>query len=210
MPIPFEPWIAYPSLTLDRLTTVAALMRDTRNSTVLLHDESAGDSSWSLGCRIYSRTIANISREAASTPWLDVLPETHTLRFTFAIGSVPMKFYKGEPEDVPGRSQVRSYAELRQLSLAFEMEGIAPTHVLRLAVESDSFHNTSAITLVEVDEAGEPTRIFDIPLSVANVLVMQTKPIDVAPPKLEVIATPVEDTARAESEDKLGASGTES
>lgn len=210
MPIAFEPWQHYPSLTLERLTAIAALMRDTRNSTVLLHDEAAGDTPWSLGCRVYSRTLAAIRAAASSTPWLHVLHETHPLRFTFSIGSLPIKFYKGDPEDVPGKAMVRSFAELRQMSLALEMEGVKQEYALRLAIESDFFHNTSAITLVEVDEQGKPYRVFEIPLDASNVVVMQTKPIDLAPPVLTVIREESEEVKRGAVEHKVGSAGGES
>ncbi len=211
MPISFEPWISYPSLTLERLQAVAILMRDTRNATVLLHDAVGGDTPWSLGCRIYSRTIARIRAATIETDWLRVLPETQHLKFTFSIGALPIKFYKGEPDDVPTKCLIRSFAELAQLKLAFSLEGIEATNMLRLAVGADASGNTTFITLVEVDDYGTPLRIFEIPLDAANVIVMKTKPIDLAPPVLEVIEDiSVEDSESAKSGDKSGTDDTES
>jgi hypothetical protein len=210
MPIAFEPWSSYPPLTLERLVTVASLMRDVRNEAVLVHDVGAGDSTWSLGCRIYSRTMATINRESLSTSWLRVLPESQALRFTFTIGSLPVKFYKGEPADIPGRCLVQSFAELKQMKLAFDAEGIRATHRLRLAVEADSFGNTTSITLVEVDDAGKPTRTFEIPLDTANVVVMRPKPINLNPPVLEVIKDTTKEVKREEAGGKLGAGGAKS
>ncbi len=210
MPIPFDPWMSYPPLTLERLTTVASLMRDVRNEAVAIHDEAAGDSAWSLGCRVYSRTMAILKRESLTTDWLRVVPESQALRFTFCIGSLPVKFYRGESNDVPDRSLVQSYAELRQMKFAFDTEGIVTTHLLRLAVETDSFGSTRSITLVEVDDSGRPTRTFDIPVDAANVVVMRPKPIHLNPPVLEVIKDTTKDVKREEAGDRLGAGGAKS
>src|SRR5277367_815151 len=103
MPITFEPWLYYPSLTKERLVAVATLMRAARDGAVLLHDPEAGDTRWSLGCRIYDRIRGQIRKARLAMLWLSVIPESHPLRFTFTIGDLPLKFYKGEAEDVPGK-----------------------------------------------------------------------------------------------------------
>jgi hypothetical protein len=210
MPILFEPWNYYPSLTRERLHDVAVLMRDIRNQAALLHDPTAGDGAWSFGCRVYERTIVGIRVASLSTPWLSVLPETQNLRLTFAIGPLPIKFYKGDPEDVPSRSLAQSHAELRQLRLAFDSDGIQPTHILRLAVEVHVSGKTKSISLVEIDESGSPARVYEIPLDAENVVLMRSRPIDLTPPVLEIIEQTSEDSKRGAIGDKHGASGTES
>lgn len=211
MPIPFEPWISYPSLTPDRLKTVASIIRDTRNATVFLHEPLEGDTAWSLGCRVYSRTIAKIRSASLEMPWLRVLPESQNLKFTFSIGRLPIKFYKGDPEDIPDKCLVRSFSELAQMKLAFDLEGVDATNMLRLAVGVDMKGNTTFVTLVEVNELGTPLRIYDIPLDASNIIVFQTKPIDLEPPLLEVIdEESLEERKRAEPGDRFGTTDTES
>jgi hypothetical protein len=210
MPITFEPWLSYPALTKENLVAVATLMRDARDGAVLLHDTEAGDSRWSLGCRIYDRIMARIRRASLTTPWLTVLPETQVLRFTFAIGSHPMKFYKGDADEVPGKFLVRSFAELRQYRLALEVGGIADTHLLRMAVEPDHSGNTSTISLVEVEESGRATRIYEIPLGSANVVEMRPKPISLEPVLPVFIDKRAEEAKGGEAGNQFGASGTKS
>jgi len=210
MPINFEPWLSYPSLTKDRLIAIATIMRDARDGAVLLHDPEAGDSTWSLGCRIYDRIMAQIRRASFTTPWLTVLPETQTLRFTFAIGSLPLKFYKGDADEVPGKFLVRSFAELRQMKLAFQTEGANSTHLLRIAVEPDASGNTSTVTLVEVEQSGQATRIYEIPVGSANVVVMKSKPISLEPVVPEIIEEPAEEAKSEEVGEQFGTSGTTS
>jgi len=194
-------------LTLERLLAVAGMMRDERDGAVELHDAVAGDSSWSLGCRIYSRTIARITKETLSTPWLRVLPESQALRFTFTIGSLPVKIYKGEPVGIPSRSLKQSFAELKQLKLAFFADGVVGSRLLRLAVEADESGKTTAVTLVEVDQAGYPARLFEIPLDAQNIIPMRPKPINLAPPEIEIIEDTTREAKREEAGDKSGTAG---
>lgn len=185
MPVPFQPWDTYRSLTLDRLSTIASIMRDVRNEAADLHDPAAGDNAWSLGCRVYARTLARLREEALNLKWLRILPETQTLRFTFAIGNTPVKFYKGAADDVPSRTLIQSYSELRQMRLAIEFDQVPRNLMVRFAIEADAFGRTSSISLVEVDDEGSPQRIYEIPLRGANVVTLQPKPISIDPPKLE-------------------------
>lgn len=209
MPTPFEPWLHYPSLTLENLAFVATLMRDVRDGAARLHDAEAGDTNWSFGCRVYSRTLVQMRRAAFTTPWLTVLPETHDLRFTFTIGAVPLKFYKGDADEVPQKLLRPSFAELEQMDLVFESDGVDCTNLLRIAVESDLFGKTSRVTLVEVDESGIPLRVFRIPLDVANVVEMKPKPINVDPPILGVKEI-AEESGSAAAEDQFGSTGSKS
>jgi len=202
MAVYFDPWESYPMLALERLVAVGEMMREERDGAAELHNVAAGDSPWSLGCRIYSRTISRIARETLQWPWLRVLPESHALRFTFAIGAMPIKFYKGEPDDVPSRSLRQSFAELRQLRMAFLENRNIAEKCLRIAVEADSSGKTTAVTLVEVDQEGFPTRMFEIPLDSQNIIVMRPKPIDLAPPELKIIEVDKRDATREGSDGK--------
>jgi hypothetical protein len=73
------------------------------------------------------------------------------------------------------------------MRLAFEYEGADVNFSIRLAVEADATGRTTSISLVEVNEAGEPTRVYEIPLSAPNVVEMKLPPIDLPAPKLERI-----------------------
>src|SRR6266702_4537286 len=122
----FEPWVAYPPLSVDRLSVVAAILRQVRHDAVALHEPEAGDSPWSLGCRTYSRTCYELKAAASKYDWLTIVPESEALTFTFAIGSIPFKFYRGSPEDPPSRLLAMTYGELRHQQLALDIEGIRP------------------------------------------------------------------------------------
>jgi hypothetical protein len=161
-------------------------MRDVRNETSDLHDPVGGDNSWSLGCRVYARTLARLREEALALKWLRILPEAQALRFTFAIGNTPIKFYKGAADDVPTRSLVQSYSELRQMRLALAFENAPADLMVRFAVETDTFGKTASITLVEVDDEGTARQLYQIPMRSSNVITLQSKPISIARPTVRL------------------------
>ena len=94
----FEPWREDPDLTRDRLSVIATIIRDVRHDCVMLHEPDEGDGPWSLGCRAYERIGFVILKVNDNDNWLKTLPEKSALAFSFAIGNVPFRFYRGNPE----------------------------------------------------------------------------------------------------------------
>jgi hypothetical protein len=187
----FEPWQKYPDLTKDCLSTIANIIRRVRREVVALHEPNHGDGPWSLGCRAYERSCAAIREAAGSYDWLLILPETHSLGFSFAIGSVPFRFYRGNPDEPPYNYQFKSYGEIHHLQLWLDLDrGLRPIDsVLRLAVETDGVGEVSAVTLVEMDDGGNPTGSWQVPFDEgdSNVVSIQTPPVDLPP----VVAEPL-------------------
>ena len=180
----FEPWVAYPPLTQIRLSTIATLLRDVRQETVDKHESTDGDSEWSLGCRIYSRSCFAITQAAANYDWLRILNEREVLRFTFAIGNTPLRFYKGNADDPPGKYMETTFAELNQQQLTLEIDGISLRNVvLRLAVETDEARLASRVILVEMNESGSITNTYEIPFDVegSNVVPLVVPPVSLPP-----------------------------
>jgi hypothetical protein len=66
----------------------------------------------------------------------------------------------------------------------------------------------SAVTLVEVDEAGNVTETFVIPftaeIATAKISPLQAKPVDVPPPTLEPVIPQTEKQADKSDERKIG------
>jgi hypothetical protein len=186
----FEPWTRYPSLTAERLSVVGYILRQTRHDTANLHEVENGDNEWSLGCRAYARSCFALQAATTQFSWLSILPEFERLRFTFAIGSIPIRFYRGLPDDPPARYLVASYAELHQQQLALTIDGlpILPK-TLRIAVETGAMHEVSNVILVELEEDGTPIAQYTILASVgiSNIVPMQAEPITLPAPTLEPI-----------------------
>jgi hypothetical protein len=177
-------------------------LRQARYDTVVLHDSSAGDNGWSLGCRVYVRTCYALQEAAKEYDWLTILREDERpLRFVFAIGSIPIRFYRGEPVDPPARYLYLCYAELRQRQTALDF-GV-PLHdgqMFRIAVETDFSGQASNVTLVEMNEANEIVDTYLIPADEGkyqNVIPLQSKGIELPPPTVEPLMS-IEEKERKE------------
>jgi hypothetical protein len=195
----FAPWSPYPSLTPDRLAIVGETLRRVRHDAVELHDPLSGDSPWSLGCRIYSRTCFALRSAAAKYDWLTIVNEAEQLCFTFAIGAIPFKFYRGSPVDPPGRVLEMTFGELHQQQLSLDIEGIRLIdNILRISVETHPNGEASDVSVVEMDKAGLVTGTYRIPevIEGSNVTPLQAKPVDLPAPSLE----PIEDSHEEEKE----------
>lgn len=187
----FEPWTPYPPLTLERLSAIATRLRDVRQETVDKHEPQDGDSEWSLGCRIYSRSCFALRQAIADYDWLTILPELENLRFSFAIGNIPLRFYKGNADDPPGKYIGITFGELNQQQLLLAIDGVSLTDVvLRLAIETDEERLASNVILVEMDEAGNVTNTYEIPFDAesSNVIPFQAPPVSLPPVDLPTAA----------------------
>src|SRR6266705_2625661 len=186
------PWNIYSSLTAERLSIVADKLRRARNGTLELYDPIGGDTPWSHGCRAHVRQIKAVLEGAKEYDWLTILPDEEALRFTFAIGGVPIRFYRGTPDEIPEHHLYRTFAEIRQLQLVLIPEARKKAKVLRIAIELDAEGNASEISLVESDVFGKPLNTYSIPPLIAksNVIPAQTRAIELPPLQPE----PIENT----------------
>jgi len=183
----FDPWEKYSQLTEEHLSVVANIVRDARYQTVRLHEPEAGDNHWSLGCRCYVRTCHALRKAADQYEWLTIPPEDG-LCFTFAIGSIPFKFYHGEAAEPPDRYLITSWGELHQQQLALKLGQILPDRILRLAVETDAQTlEVSSVTLVEMDHELNIRETYVIPFDAdqGNLVSIQPEGIDLSPVQIE-------------------------
>lgn len=197
----FKPTDSYPDLTDEHLVAIARLLRDTRTETIRLYDPAAGDGRWSLGCRIYERSINRIREAATRLGWLTIVQESSYLRLTFAIGAIALRFYSGSSDDPPPNYSFTTFGELRQQRLALDM-GSAPAldSVLRLAVEPGvRGEEEVVVTLVELDLVGRVTNTYVVPLEATcdNVLPMITPPVELPPPTVYLRETNEQSEKRA-------------
>ena len=174
------PWSDFPALTAARLEVVAAIICAVRREAVRTHEPSKGDDSWVLGCRAFRRTCSAIAEATDEHSWLTLIeskekaearekdpdsvdPDMH---FVFAIGSVPLRFYRGSPDKASRNSLKRKAPELRvqQLVLDFDVP-VRPSFFLRLAIETDEAGLVERVVLVEVEDGtGQVGRRYAIPL----------------------------------------------
>lgn len=188
-----KPTDLHPALTVERLAIVAELIAEARRECVALRNGARGDNGWATGCRAYAWICHALVRATAVYPWLTIVEGGGrivteggkeffwtALRFVFAIGGVPLRFYRGEPGDIPQNSLRVAFPELTAKQDAFLFRASSPTllpkpHALRLAVETDDEGVVARITLLQVIGAegklvGERWTIFEAekPANVAS------------------------------------------
>lgn len=197
---PRLPWQIAPSLRPHRLQAVAQVFVRVWAELSELHEPSRGDSAWSIGCRGYSRICHQLAQAAMGEhrEWLRVLSDTG-LSFLFAIGDVPFKFLRGNPDRTVVRHRVcRSTEEAaRQGVLDLFPEPEFVDLLPRFLIETDDLWQVRAVTLIWVDERGVAHHPYPVPLDATMI----------APPAPQDLPAPVlgfrrdRGTAAGEGED---------
>jgi hypothetical protein len=163
-----KPTDLHPALTLDRLQVVAQLIVNARRECMALRNAEKGDNGWASGCRAYAWICLALVRATVLYPWLTVIEGGGrivtaggkevfwtALRFVLAIGGAPLRFYRGEPGQIPKNSLRVAFPELTAKQDAFRFRSPSPSllsqpHALRLAVETDDDGEVTRITLLQV------------------------------------------------------------
>lgn len=166
-----RPSDVHPDLTDDRLQTLASFFANTRSSVTALHDPLSGDDVWALGCRGFARArnLLLSKFQSGEWSWFRVIdPSKH---FIFAIGSVPIRFYRGSSKRPPSRILAQSAQELAQLSLAFPTDGVESRDLIwRFAIETDFLGEPSKVVFAALGkEGGAVIHQWEIPFKMANV-----------------------------------------
>lgn len=184
-----EPWTIHPDLRRDRLVALGQLIQKGRNDALDRHDPEVGADSWTLGCNAFQFQRYQISKAVADGrfTWLSLIDPSK--QFIFAIGIVPVRFYRGEAEEPTSRTIRQAYLELSQLSL-FPVDAEAREYAHRLAVETDIDGGVTSIKYVAM--IGDvPEYYWDIPLTgsvaaIHSVGVKPTKGVELPPPPVDI------------------------
>lgn len=182
------PWDYHRDLTEERLTTVALLIVDGRQTAVELFDEEAGDNGWTLGCRAFQFGRARILRavDGQEYPWLGLIDRS--LQLIFTIGEVPIRIYRGEADDPTDRTLRQSNNELRQLGFSFDERDEGRDLAFRFAVETDVDGSVLAVNFVGL--RGETAVLnWEVPIDSAlggAIGVPATEPVELDAPAVGV------------------------
>src|SRR5258708_6165736 len=130
-----RPWEHHAALTSERLITVAQLIQTGRNQALDRFDPSIGCTTWNLGCDAFAFQRHQIIEASVTIDWLEILDPG--MQFVFTIGGLPIRFYRGEPDDPSERTLKQSFSELQQLSLfsAETLVKLTAEPIYRFAVE---------------------------------------------------------------------------
>lgn len=116
--------------------------------------------------------------------WLTMNAELKALQFSLCVGSVPLRFYKGDPDDPPSRYLTHTPGEELYIQTCFEFEGLPTVDtILRLAVEVDATRQAASVSLVEINEYKEVIGKYRIPYDAqaVNVSPIQAPPVNMPP-----------------------------
>ncbi|MEX5731345.1 hypothetical protein [Providencia hangzhouensis] len=159
-----QPWELNPALTAERLKQLASLIRDVRDDVVDLHNDDLGDTSRSTGLRAYECCRVRIIRAAAQQqewPWLGIIKVDG--KFTFSIGSVPVRLYRGRPSCPEERRLIPCVEALSQMSLLPTEIGDAASIIWLFAVEVDEFRYVERVSITGFLD-GSQVSSWEIPL----------------------------------------------
>ena len=163
----------YPGITLERLSIVAVLIRDARNEAVEDHRPAKGETNWSLGVRQYERTCNALNSASTEFPWLTVLSGgVGPVQYVFAIGGHPIRFCRGDDDEIAARYQQPCFPEICQQALFGSSHG----RWLRLAIENGPHCSPVFIRLMEIDADGVPVRSYVIPETTATTTIIPFTP----------------------------------
>ncbi|MUZ74781.1 hypothetical protein GOZ90_19005 [Agrobacterium vitis] len=143
-----NPWEYHFDLTEERLCAVASMIVDGRHSALDRYDEAAGDNGWTHGCRAFQFGRFRILKaiDSGDYPWLTAIDRS--LQLIFKIGEVPVRIYKGLPEEPTTRTLRQSFGELRQLGLLFPTSDEGRDLAYRFAIETDLDGSVIAVNFV--------------------------------------------------------------
>ncbi len=108
-----KPWELNSKLTKEHILTIASFIKYVRSEVIELHDEVLGDTALSLGMRCYEVCKERIKRQSVELDWLSVI--TSNGRFTFGINSIPVRFVRNDPKELPNKKLVMSFETLKQI-----------------------------------------------------------------------------------------------
>lgn len=155
-----KPWEIHPSLTEEKICHLAKIIKEVRDKTLELYRPEEGDGVWSLGCRIYERTINTIHSESKAINWLDTI--RNGLYFVILIDGVPIRYYKGDVDNPNQRSLNRKHLELEAQQYMFKF--YEPEWFWRLVVETDENGGILRIVMVQFTESGNFQNLWEIPI----------------------------------------------
>lgn len=157
-----KPWEIEPRLQMECLCALARIIRDVRHEALQQYNPDEGDGPWSLGCRVYERTINIVERRAQKLSWLDCIRK-ESLYFVMLVNGVPLRFYTGKADEPSARTLRQRFPEMavRQLALPFDQR----EWLWRLAVETEDDGSVFQIILAQYDENGNFRYPWQVPIS---------------------------------------------
>lgn len=197
------PWEHHPALSRDRLVAIGERIQAGRNNALDRYDPTVGCTAWTLGCEAFAFQMHEITEAAVDYDWLEVLDPS--MQFVFSIGGVPMRFYRGAPDEPTKRTLRQTFPEFEQLGLfsAEELIHLTREPLYRFAVETDLDGSVTTISFV-VLSGDLPILVWEIPLGDA---ITRLSPTWVDPQEGVELPPPAVTVGDNKRDDKSGTQG---
>lgn len=156
-----KPWEIDKRLAKPCICEVGKIIKHVRHKTISLHDPDNGDGPWSLGCRIYERTINTFVEKSKILDWLGYIKDN--LYFVVLVNGVPIRFYRGTVEEPTNRTLRRLSPERKATQLLFDFE--EPEWFWRIVVDTELNGEVLRLVLAQFDEMGGHQNPWEIPIS---------------------------------------------
>ena len=190
----------YPGITPDRLLVVGARIRDVRNEAVDDHRSAKGETNWSLGVRQYERTCSALSWASIEFPWLTVVSGgLGAVQYVFAIGGHPIRFCRGDEEEITARYREPCFPEMIQQQTFF---GSSQGRWLRIVIENGPECRPAVIRLMEIDADGVPVHFYVIPEVTVTTTITPFTPPSEPPVQIPPVVAEATDDAEQQNQDE--------
>jgi hypothetical protein len=187
-----QPWEAHPDLTPARLMYISRMFSREWRRSKRSHRPRLGDRAWGFGAKINERLRHALALASHQNTWLRLV--IRDLHFVFAVGEVPVRFYRGRSRIAKENFMRRRRAELSQQQLAFPEAMGGPLECLyRFVIEGDVDGPAPEIYLVQINaKSGVITEAW--PITARGRALVSTSPAPVTVPQVRghvPIAAPV-------------------
>lgn len=194
-----EPWQLAPQLQKERLLQLAHLLVQVRGEVIDRHEPEIGDTRLSLGMRAYEccRSQIIFKYYEGVWPWLSILTEQG--RFTFAVGGVPVRFSRNDPNHLPDRKLIPSREGFEQMKM-FESQNDFSHLRWFLVIDTPYDTPVESAFFIGYSETNEIVCKWDIPiadqvpvLSEVDDKKPQAVKVPPAKPKLKIVSSKTKD-----------------
>ena len=193
----WNPETDYADLKREYLIMLGALFRRARDEAAGDHRPEKGESAFALGVSAWERTKFELIRASQMFKWLTIVSgaTNGASHFIFRVGTYPIRFYHGAPEEILTRYLLISPEEQQALKIPGQLPN---GHILRVSIETGQHNKTTGVALSEYDGAGEIVHSFQIPLtftatqgatsssSTVTPFVSEKQGVELGPPAVEV------------------------
>lgn len=181
-----RPWEVDEALERGALDSLARYLLGIRNEVAAQHEPTKGDGPWSLGCRAYERTINRLESDLIAGRFDFLGLKRLGLYCAIFINGIPVRLYRGEPENPPNHHLQAGIMEQLQLFPPKVGRETAAEWCWMVAVQTDVSGRGIAATYLQADDSGQHRYQYTVTDGAFENVKPLTRPgIDLGPPQVD-------------------------